>query len=168
MKNTLTAANTKGPIFVPRKMPRLLRQCFARWGTKIIEYESNRYKVQKLVAFSNWPTTDPFRVSRSGDGALFEVRLCGMSSPYYVYRLPSYPAVFASYHVYPCLPTTSTIIWQRETNRLRRWICPKWQQPCGGSRWNSCSPAMTRRMFYDSDGNLDALLRLPETAQRLP
>ena len=28
-----------------------------RVGDKVIEYESNRYKVQKLVAFSNWPTT---------------------------------------------------------------------------------------------------------------
>ena len=30
-------------------------------GDKIIEYESKRYKQQRLVAFSNWPTTDPFQ-----------------------------------------------------------------------------------------------------------
>ena len=29
-------------------------------GDKIIEYETTRYKEQRLVAFSNWPTTDPF------------------------------------------------------------------------------------------------------------
>lgn len=29
-------------------------------GDKVIEYETERYKQQRLVAFSNWPTTDPF------------------------------------------------------------------------------------------------------------
>lgn len=32
----------------------------ARVGDKLFEYESNRYKTQKLIAFSNWPITDPF------------------------------------------------------------------------------------------------------------
>ena len=32
----------------------------ARVGDSVIEYESKRYKQQRLVAFSNWPTTDPF------------------------------------------------------------------------------------------------------------
>ena len=31
----------------------------ARVGDQVIEYESKRYKQQRLVAFSNWPTTDP-------------------------------------------------------------------------------------------------------------
>lgn len=30
-------------------------------GDKTIEYESKRYKEQRLVAFTNWPTTDPFK-----------------------------------------------------------------------------------------------------------
>lgn len=30
------------------------------WGDSIIAYESERYGQQRLVAFSNWPTTDPF------------------------------------------------------------------------------------------------------------
>lgn len=32
----------------------------ARLGDKIIEYETERYKQQRLIAFANWPTTDPF------------------------------------------------------------------------------------------------------------
>ena len=32
----------------------------AEVGDRVVEYESNRYKTQKPVAFSNWPTTDPF------------------------------------------------------------------------------------------------------------
>ena len=32
----------------------------AQVGDKIIEYESHRYHQQRLIAFSNWPTTDPF------------------------------------------------------------------------------------------------------------
>ena len=31
----------------------------AQAGDEIISYESRRYKQQRLVAFSNWPTTDP-------------------------------------------------------------------------------------------------------------
>ena len=31
-----------------------------RVGDKIIEYETERYKQQRMVAMSNWPTTDPF------------------------------------------------------------------------------------------------------------
>lgn len=31
-----------------------------RAGDKAIAYESSKYKTQKPVAFSNWPTTDPF------------------------------------------------------------------------------------------------------------
>lgn len=31
-----------------------------RVGDQFIEYESARYKCQKPIAFSNWPTTDPF------------------------------------------------------------------------------------------------------------
>ena len=36
----------------------------ARVGDKVLEYESSRYKTQKLIAFSNWPTTDPLSISR--------------------------------------------------------------------------------------------------------
>ena len=32
----------------------------AQVGDSIIDYESTRYKQQRLIAFSNWPTTDPF------------------------------------------------------------------------------------------------------------
>src|SRR5699024_10109894 len=35
----------------------------AQIGDKAIEYETVRYKQQRLVAFSNWPTTDPFTYS---------------------------------------------------------------------------------------------------------
>ena len=32
----------------------------ARVGDEIIRYETERYHQQRLIAFSNWPTTDPF------------------------------------------------------------------------------------------------------------
>ena len=34
----------------------------AQVGDHIIEYETNRYRQQRLVAFSNWPTTDPLQL----------------------------------------------------------------------------------------------------------
>ena len=37
----------------------------AQVGDSIIEYETERYRQQRLVAFSNWPTTDPLSTRRT-------------------------------------------------------------------------------------------------------
>ena len=46
-------------------------------GDSVIAYETERYGEQRLVAFSNWPTTDPFCLYRGYHGTLHEVRLRG-------------------------------------------------------------------------------------------
>ena len=70
-----------------------------RVGDKAIEYETARYKTQKLVAFSNWPTTDPFEYPDT-------VKKLFMKCAYVdVENIKTTPAFlsgqFASYHVYP-------------------------------------------------------------------
>ncbi len=70
-----------------------------RVGDKVIEYETARYKTQKLVAFSNWPTTDPFEYPDT-------VKKLFMKYAYVdVENIKTTPAFlsgqFASYHVYP-------------------------------------------------------------------
>ena len=70
-----------------------------RVGDKVIEYETARYKTQKLVAFCNWPTTDPFEYPDT-------VKKLFMKCAYVdVENIKTTPAFlsgqFASYHVYP-------------------------------------------------------------------
>lgn len=71
-------------------------------GDKLLEYEASRYKTQKLIAFSNWPTTDPFEYPE-------EVKKLYMKCAYVdVEHIRMTENVisgqFASYHVYPYYP----------------------------------------------------------------
>ena len=67
-----------------------------------VAYETERYAVQRPVAFSNWPTSDPFdhpdeiyQEAENGPG-FDETKLI---------REPSFLAgLFISYHIYPCYP----------------------------------------------------------------
>lgn len=71
-------------------------------GDKIIEYESNRYKQQRLVAFSNWPTTDPFTYP---DVVTNYFMKCASVDVEHIKRTEDFLAgQFASYHVYPYYP----------------------------------------------------------------
>lgn len=71
-------------------------------GDKIIEYESNRYKQQRLVAFSNWPTTDPFDYPE--DITRFFMK-CAKVDVEHIRATEAFLAgQFASYHVYPYYP----------------------------------------------------------------
>ena len=71
-------------------------------GDKIIEYESKRYKQQRLVAFSNWPTTDPFdyaaRITE------YFVKCAKVDVEHLQTTEEFLSGHFASYHVYPYYP----------------------------------------------------------------
>ena len=74
----------------------------ARIGDKIIEYESNRYKEQRLIAFTNWPTTDPFDYPE--DISRFFMK-CAKVDVEHIQTTQSFiSGYFASYHVYPYYP----------------------------------------------------------------
>ena len=74
----------------------------AQVGDDVIEYESTRYKQQRLIAFSNWPTTDPF---------LYPVEItnffmkCAQVDVEHIQTTDAFlSGQFASYHVYPYYP----------------------------------------------------------------
>ena len=74
----------------------------ARVGDKVIEYESNRYKEQRLVAFSNWPTTDPFDYPQNITDYFMK---CAKVDAEHIKTTESFlSGQFASYHVYPYYP----------------------------------------------------------------
>jgi len=71
-------------------------------GDKLIEYESKRYKTQKPIAFSNWPTTDPFDYpERVKD---FFMKCAYVDVEHIKCRDKFLSGQFASYHVYPYYP----------------------------------------------------------------
>lgn len=74
----------------------------ARVGDKIVEYESARYKQQRILAFSNWPTTDPFAYP---DRITQYFRKCAQVDVEHIACTEKFlSGQFASYHVYPYYP----------------------------------------------------------------
>ncbi len=71
-------------------------------GDKVIEYETERYKQQRLVAFSNWPTTDPFDYPE--DITLYFMKCAKVDVEHIRTTDEFISGQFASYHVYPYYP----------------------------------------------------------------
>lgn len=81
-------------------------------GDKMTEYESERYKQQRLIAFSNWPTTDPFTypvvtTSYRQKMACIDVENIQSTSAFI-------SGMFASYHVYSYFPDYLEIMLESE------------------------------------------------------
>lgn len=74
----------------------------AQLGDRLIAYESSRYKQQRLVAFSNWPTTDPFRYSLITSNYRHKVAAINVEHIQPTDNFLS--GYFASYHVYAYFP----------------------------------------------------------------
>ncbi len=74
----------------------------ARVGDKVLEYEANRYGVQKIFAFSNWPTTDPFEYP--DDVSTFFEKCAQVNVENIKCTDKVISGQFASYHVYPYYP----------------------------------------------------------------
>lgn len=71
-------------------------------GDEIISYETRRYEEQRLVAFSNWPTTDPFRYSLVTTTYRFKNAVVNVEHIRPTEQFIS--GYFASYHIYPYFP----------------------------------------------------------------
>lgn len=71
-------------------------------GDRIIGYETNRYNTQRLVAFSNWPTTDPLNWSEL---VSYYFRKFAKVDVEHIKTTEAFIAgQFASYHIYPYYP----------------------------------------------------------------
>lgn len=74
----------------------------ARIGDGIIDYETKRYGAQRLVAFSNWPTTDPFEYNHAI--TYFFNKVAKVDVEHIKTTDDFISGTFASYHVYPYYP----------------------------------------------------------------
>ena len=71
-------------------------------GDKVVEYETERYGTQRLVAFSNWPTTDPFEYPKIIKDFFLK---CARVNVEHIKTTDEFiSGQFASYHVYPYYP----------------------------------------------------------------
>lgn len=81
-------------------------------GDQVIDYETKRYKQQRLVAFSNWPTTDPFEYPENVRDYFMK---CAFVDVEHIKTTESFlSGQFASYHVYPYYPDYLSYVkdWQ--------------------------------------------------------
>ena len=83
-----------------------------RAGDEIIAYESARYKQQRLVAFSNWPTTDPF--SYPVGVAYGREKMACVDAEHIQSTSAFQSGLFASYHIYPYFPDYLEILRQSD------------------------------------------------------
>ena len=71
-------------------------------GDQVIEYETEKYGQQRLIAFSNWPTTDPFDYNEK---ITKHFRKCAkVDVEQLIFSKEFVGGTFASYHVYPYYP----------------------------------------------------------------
>lgn len=81
-----------------------------RVGDAMIEYETQRYHQQRLLAFSNWPTTDPF--SYPATVALGREKNACVDMEHIRGTEAFQTGMFVSYHIYPYFPDYLEIMRQ--------------------------------------------------------
>ena len=74
----------------------------AQVGDSIITYETKRYKEQRLIAFSNWPTTDQFDYPEKIKE--FFLKITKVDVEHIKTTDAFISGTFASYHIYPYYP----------------------------------------------------------------
>ncbi|MCQ2560781.1 MAG: hypothetical protein MJ186_01915 [Clostridia bacterium] len=74
----------------------------ARVGDQAIAYETERYREQRIIAFSNWPTTDPFKYPDFIEKYFMKCAEVNVENILSTEEFLS--GQFISYHVYPYYP----------------------------------------------------------------
>ena len=74
----------------------------AEVGDDMLNYEAARYKEQRLLAFSNWATTDPLDYPRAIQ--VFFEKYTSVDVEHIVAEDKLVSGMFASYHIYPYYP----------------------------------------------------------------
>lgn len=100
MKETLNAYEGKYMYTTADASP--FEAMLAQVGDKIIDYETKKYSAQRLIAFSNWPTTDPLYWD---DMVTYYFRKFEQVDVEHIKTTDQFlSGQFASYHIYPYYP----------------------------------------------------------------
>ena len=92
----------------------------AQVGEAIVEYESEKYGTQRLIAFSNWATTDPFEYS---DEITLYFKKSAIVDVEHIKCTENFiPGQFASYHIYPYYPDYYSYMPEYEENTYLQYL----------------------------------------------
>ncbi len=127
----------------------------AQVGDSIIDYETDRYRQQRLVAFSNWPTTDPF--SYTADIARHFLK-CAWVDVEHIKTTDAFQSGhFASYHVYPYYPDyLNYAVSPADANTLKEGLDQIYEEGSGGvpyKQWLEENGG--EQAFYDEKGRIN-------------
>ena len=126
-------------------------------GDKMIQYESSRYKQQRLVAFSNWPTTDPFVYPMAVTS--YRYKIACVDVEHIKAKETFLSGMFASYHVYPYFPDYLQIMKEGDQysqemvdERLGEVIRKNLEYHTSRLNGAEIEKYLTDRDYYDSRG----------------
>jgi len=101
-------------------------------GDGMVSYESRRYKQQRLLAFSNWPATDPFAYPAAVAG--YRGKVACVDGEHIKSTDAFQAGMFASYHVYPYFPDYLELMKEAE-----RYSEQEIQERMGTAAWKNLS-----------------------------
>ena len=92
----------------------------AATGDAVISYETEKYGTQRVVAFSNWPTTDPQEYPEVMTRYFSK---CGFIDVEHIKTTEAFPCgQFASYHIYPYYPDYYSYFEAHEENTYLQYL----------------------------------------------
>lgn len=100
--------NYTGKYFYTSPTASAFEAMLTRVADKVAEYETKRYSSQRLMAFANWPTTDPFTYPTIDKDVIKKFATLNVENILYTNEFKS--GQFASYHVYPYFPDYLTYV----------------------------------------------------------
>lgn len=132
----------------------------AQVGDNIIEYETTRYKQQRLVAFSNWPTTDPFYYSPAT--TYFRSKYATINVENIQPTENFISGYFASYHVYSYYPDYLEIDMEAtaytEEDLIKAYGESRYEQiktVISGMNASNIYDYLSENDYYDSQGRMN-------------
>lgn len=100
--------NYSGKYFKTSSKASAFEAMLTRVADKVTEYETKRYGDQRLIAFANWPTTDPFLYPNIDKDVIKKFATVDVEN---ILPTDNYKSGhFASYHVYPYFPDYLTYV----------------------------------------------------------
>lgn len=89
-------------------------------GEGVAAYETEKYGSQRMIAFSNWPTTDPLNYPRALEERFLKAAQLDVE---HIHCTDAFrPGQFASYHIYPYYPDYYSFLKEHEENTYVQYL----------------------------------------------
>jgi len=89
-------------------------------GEEVVKYETEKYGAQRVLAFSNWPTTDPWEYTY--ELARYFMK-AGILDVEHIKTTENFvPGQFASYHIYPYYPDYYSFFEEHDENTYLQYL----------------------------------------------